>query len=116
MRSSAFTYSILSLLLIFILGCNANVNHNLAIIVLDSSGNHITNGSGSYEYDGILINTTLIETFTVQNTGSADLKLAGKPKVAITGTGASAKRNSLQFMKASIPAINIMVTALTRIS
>ena len=89
MKDSISKYVMLTLLCFIFFGCSANINYKLAINILDSSGNRIENGTGSFEYTSILINTTQTETFTVLNTGSGNLKLTGSPKVEISGSGAS---------------------------
>ena len=87
MKHSISKFGMFLLLCFILFGCNANINYKLAINILDSSANFIENDTSEFEFSSILIDTSTSEIFTILNTGSADLKLKGNPKVAISGTG-----------------------------
>ena len=70
-KHSISKFGMFSLLCFIFSGCSTDINIDRVIYILDSSGNHNENGSDSIEYTSILINTTLAESFTVLNTGSA---------------------------------------------
>ncbi|MCD4657344.1 MAG: choice-of-anchor D domain-containing protein, partial [Planctomycetes bacterium] len=59
-------------------------------INIKQGSNNIPNSTGSYNFHGIRVGaSSQAITFTIENTGYADLNLTGSPIVLITGTNAS---------------------------
>ncbi|MCD4656741.1 MAG: choice-of-anchor D domain-containing protein [Planctomycetes bacterium] len=96
MKNSAYVYVVLSILFIFTPACNVLINPVPEINIQDSSETDIINGTGIFDFGNLWANYEITETFTIQNTGHADLELTGSPRIVITGIGESVFSVTLQ--------------------
>lgn len=63
--------------------------HGKPGIRITEGPNIIENAMGSYDFGSVFVSSSAQATFSITNTGTADLELTGEPLVAITGADSS---------------------------